>query len=76
MELRAQLACRSKRADETYQRYVCCMEEIARQSEDVSEPEIIEAIIYGLRDHSGHAEVLYTARTIDDLVRLLVRYEQ
>lgn len=76
MEVRTQLARRTKKSDETYQRYVCCMEEIARQSERVSEAEIVEAIIYGLRDHSGRAAILNTARTVEELCRLLIRYER
>lgn len=76
MEVRDQLSRRTKRADETYQRYVTCMEEIARQGEGVSEEEVVEAIIYGLRDHSGRATLLDTATTVDELVRLLPKYEK
>lgn len=76
MEVRTQLARRTKKSDETFQRYVCCILEIARQSECVSEAEIVEAIIYGLRDHSGRAAILDTARTVEELCRLLIRYER
>lgn len=76
MEVREKLARRCKKSDETYQRYVSVMEEIARQGEGISEAEVIEAIIYGLRDHTGHAAILDTARTIDELIQLLMRYEK
>lgn len=52
------------------------MEEIARQSEGISEAEIMEAIIYGLRDYSGRAAVLDTATNMSELVKLLGRYEK
>lgn len=76
MEVREKLARRFKKADETYQRYVSIMEEIARQGEGISEAEVIQAIIHGLRDHTGHAAILDTARTIDELLQLLMRYEK
>lgn len=76
MDVRDQLAKRSKRSDETYQRYVSCMEEIASQCDGISESEVIEAIIYGLRDHSGRATLRDTATTIEELVALLPRYEK
>lgn len=76
MEVREQLSRRTKRSDETYQRYVSCMEEIASQCDGIAEAEVIEAIIYGLRDHSGRATLLDTATTIEELVALLPRYEK
>lgn len=76
MEVREKMARRYKKADESYQRYVSEMEEIARQAEGISEAEIIEAIIYGLRDHSGQAAVLDTANSVEELVQMLGRYEK
>ena len=70
-----QLSKRTREKNENILSYMFSMREIAAQS-NLSESEIINAIIEGLRDRSAYTSFLHTAKTFNELRELLMVYDK
>lgn len=74
-DVHEQLRQRFKKKEESMHFYILSMEEIAEQA-NVSERDLIDFIVDGLRDSSPYIAVLESAEDLDELKSLLIRYER
>lgn len=66
---------RRRSPNESIIAYMLSIKEIAAQA-NLNEDEIINAVIEGLRDNTAYTSILYTAKNLDELQQLLLKYDK
>lgn len=74
LDVYARLKSRTRKPDETTQRFVVCMQEIAMCGE-ISENDLLQIIVQGLNDSSPAIAIMYAARSIAELKDAISRYD-
>lgn len=69
------MQAREKKPDESLKYYVAILVEIANHAPAISEQDVVDAIINGLRDNSKNVSILYGAKTIAELKESLKRFD-
>lgn len=75
LEVHRQLLERKQKANEDNHNYVLDMESIGTQSDSVSENEIVEAIISGLKLSAERKTILYTCSSIRELTGMIRKFD-